>query len=290
MKICISPVTRSLLGLLLIVGLSVGGCQVKPQSGDENIPPAVVGSTALKVVGFNVESGGANPEFLAKNYISPMQGVDVWGFSEVEDRSWADTFVAATAMGESGQFNSILGTTGGADRLLIIYNGDRLELVRHFELAEVNIEGKVRAPLVAQFRLKSNQREFLFMVNHLYRSNSKARHEQAQRLNEWAKTQNLPIITVGDYNFDWTVSGKPKHDKGYDYLTANDVFAWVQPQNLLPTHCNTKYKSVLDFVFVSGAAKNWSPSSEILFPEASYCPDTAQKSDHRPIAATFTVK
>lgn len=41
------------------------------------------------------------------------------------------------------------------------------------------------------------------MVNHLYRSNNERRHAQAQGLNEWARSQTLPVIATGDYNFDW---------------------------------------------------------------------------------------
>jgi hypothetical protein len=37
---------------------------------------------ALRVVGFNVESGGARPE-VVDDLIPAAQGVDIWGFSEV---------------------------------------------------------------------------------------------------------------------------------------------------------------------------------------------------------------
>jgi len=71
---------------------------------------------------------------------------------------------------------------------------------------DINVGGNVRAPLVAQLRLKPAGPEFLFMVNHLYRSNTEWRHEQARLLNAWARSQTLPVIAVGDYNFDWDVS------------------------------------------------------------------------------------
>jgi hypothetical protein len=46
---------------------------------------------ALRVVGFNVESGGARPE-VVDDLIAGAQGVDLWGFSEVQDQSWATAF------------------------------------------------------------------------------------------------------------------------------------------------------------------------------------------------------
>ncbi|MEQ8468470.1 hypothetical protein [Coleofasciculus sp. E1-EBD-02] len=130
--------------------------------------------------------------------------------------------------------------------------------------------------------------EFLFVVNHLYRSSESSRHEQARLLNEWGRSQQLPIIAAGDYNFDWdVVSGI--HDEGWDLITADDVFTWVKPDKLIATICSNRYNSVLDFVFVAGEAKNWPASSVILYgdPSDAYCPDDQTTSDHRPILATF---
>ncbi len=262
--------------LLTCLNLFLTGCQASSQ---------------LTVVGFNVESGDANPDFIAKTYIQPLKTGEIWGFSEVQNQSWLETFEQAVEKGIHADVKSILGTTGRQDKLAIVYNSDRLEKINQFELGSINVGGNVRAPLVAHFRLKSNQQEFLFMVNHLYRSRKDLRHEQARLLNRWAKKQTLPIIAVGDYNFDWDVEkGEKKHDKGYDLLTEKEVFRWVKPEMILKTHCSTKYNSVLDFIFVSGAAKNWNASAKILYPEASYCPDTDQKSDHRPVLSSFDIE
>jgi endonuclease/exonuclease/phosphatase family metal-dependent hydrolase len=241
------------------------------------------------VIGFNVESGGANPAVVA-DLIEGRQGTDIWGFSEVQNAEWASLFEEASAEGESAEFRSILGSTGGADRLLIVYNADRLELVRNFELDEVNIGGHVRASLVAQFRVQTTGHEFLFMVNHLYRSREDRRHEQGRMLNEWARQEALPIVAVGDYNFDWEVEGgETDHDEGFDNLTANGVFTWVRPATLLKTQCSEQYNSVLDFVFVAGDAQRWERSSEILEAQPIYCPDDDTTSDHRPVLATFNL-
>ena len=240
---------------------------------------------ALRVVGFNVESGGARPD-VVDDLIAEAQGVDLRGFSEVQDAIWATMFAQAAAEGETGTFAPILGTTGGGDRLPIVYHRDRFDLVRLFELADLNIGGNVRAPLVAQIRLKPAGPEFLFMVNHLYRSNTEGRQEQARLLNARARSQTLPVIAVGDYNFDWDVSnGDTVHDRGYDRLIADGVLTWIRPPQLIRTQCS--FNSVLDFVFVAGAARQWSASSEILATEESYCPSDQHRSDHRPVRDVF---
>jgi len=240
----------------------------------------------LTVAGFNVESGAASPNVIAEQ-IGPLDDIDLWGFSEVQNSTAARTLERGAEDGESASFESILGTTGGEDRLLIVYNSDRLERVQSGELNELNIGGNVRAPLWARFRIKPSGPEFIFMVNHLYRGNTAGRHAQAQGLANWAQTQTVPVIATGDYNFDWHFqTGDTNHDRGFDLITAGGFFRWVRPAVLVPTNCSF-HKSVLDFVFVSGEAQSWQAESEILFPEDSYCPDTPSTSDHRPILAKF---
>jgi endonuclease/exonuclease/phosphatase family metal-dependent hydrolase len=240
----------------------------------------------LTVAGFNVESGAANSNVIAEQ-IGPLDGIDLWGFSEVKNSTEARALRQGAEDGESGTFESILGTTGGSDRLLIVYNSGRLDLMQNGELHDLNIGGSVRAPLWARFRIKPSGSEFIFMVNHLYRGSTAGRHAQAEGLNDWVQTQTAPVIATGDYNFDWHFqTGDTKHDRGYDLMTAGGFFRWVRPPALVPTNCSG-HRSVLDFVFVSGDAQSWEAESEVLFPEDSYCPDTSSTSDHRPILARF---
>lgn len=243
---------------------------------------------SLSVASFNVESGDATTVRLSQD-IQRVAPTDVWGFSEVLNDTWGSAFEATLSAGGT-DYDRILGTTGGDDRLLIVYNKARLQLLRHFELSDVNIGGTGRAPLVSHFRIRENGQEFLFMVNHLFRNAADRRREQATRLNTWATAQPLPVIAVGDYNFDWNLpDGESDHDAGYDNMTRNDVFRWVRPATLVKTQCNPNFNSVLDFVFVSGPAKNWQARSEILFTEPEYCQDDPQRSDHRPVHAMFAL-
>ncbi len=45
----------------------------------------------LEVIGYNVESGGADPDIVAQRFIE-IDGCDIWGLSEVQDQGWANTF------------------------------------------------------------------------------------------------------------------------------------------------------------------------------------------------------
>ncbi|TWT43764.1 Endonuclease/Exonuclease/phosphatase family protein [Phycisphaerae bacterium RAS1] len=248
------------------------------------LTPGAIAGEPIDVVGFNCESGDADSVTLAGR-IAAENGIDIWGLCEVLDATWADAFKTAAADGENAAFASIVGTTGGADRMVILYNSARFQEVRHFELHNINIGGNVRAPLVAELVEPATGVQFFFMVNHLYRSKPQSRHEQARLLNQWARLQTQPIIAVGDYNFDWEVEGgEVDHDKGYDELTKDGVFAWVRPAALEKTQCAEQYNSVLDFVFVTGQAQTWAAVSTIL---PGNCPDDNLHSDHKPVKATF---
>ena len=242
----------------------------------------------LTVVSWNIQSGQADPQQIAPR-IRAFQDVDLWGFSEVQNDAAADVLERAAEDGENADFRRIVGTTGGEDRLVIIYDSNRFRRISNFQLHHIN-QGNHRAPLVAQLRDQTTGQEFLFMVNHLARANTSLRHKQAGLLRRWAENQVLPVIAVGDYNFDWEVEGgDAHHDLGYDRMTEDEVFTWVRPERLIKSQCSEEYNSVLDFVFVSTPASSWSGSSEIIVVPGD-CPDDNLTPDHRPVIARFEME
>jgi hypothetical protein len=81
--------------------------------------PCSAWAQALRVMGFDVESRGARRE-IVDDLIRAAQGVDIWDLSEVQDETWGMLFEQAAEDGEAADFQRILGTTGGGDRLLIM--------------------------------------------------------------------------------------------------------------------------------------------------------------------------
>jgi endonuclease/exonuclease/phosphatase family metal-dependent hydrolase len=167
-----------------------------------------------------------------------------------------------------------------------LYDDTRFDLLDWYEINEINTTGNARAPLVLHLRDTTSGEQLLFMVNHLYRSRDAERHKQAQLLNDWAEKQALPVIAVGDYNFDWEVKdGERAHDHGYDLMTDGGTWKWVRPAQLVTTQCSgwpCRYDSVLDFVFTAGPAQGWRAESAIVVTPDDF-PDDSAKSDHRPV-------
>lgn len=250
----------------------------------------------LSILSWNVQSPGkyggeADPEVLAE-LLQGFTGYDVYAFCEVLDQNWADGFKNALEEGEGGEFTLVLGTTGwGGDKLLVLYRTSTLEMTAEPEELMAMKEGGGRAPLVVPLGLKSGGQRFLFVMNHLHSSSTSKRLSQVQKLNAWARDQEVPVIAAGDYNFfDVRPSGSPQNDEGFRLLTEGDVFRWVRPQELVQTQFDPHYDIdwILDFVFVSGEAQGWEASSEILLadrPREYFL--TPSMTDHRPVSVTF---
>lgn len=255
-------------------------------------PDPITDNASLTVAGWNVESGGSDPATIAER-IEEFEGVALWGLSEVNSEWAAGQFEQAAGAGEPATFDALLSVSGGGDRLLLLYDTARFTLLDFEELHAFNVRGNVRSPLVAHLLDRYSGTEFLFMVNHLYRGDDTGRWWQAEQLNAWASEQTLPVVAVGDYNFDWNIyGGDQDHDPGYDLFVADGKWEWVQPDILTTTQCSgwpCGYTSVLDFVFVANAAQAWPAKSEIIVTVGDF-PDNELTSDHRPVLGTFELQ
>lgn len=247
----------------------------------------------LTLVAFNVESGGADPDVIADQLTmltdTMHAGVEVFVLSEVQQFSWGTIFDQELEDHTGREHGFWLSNSGGGDRLLVLFDKTRLKMIEQVELDHINIGGGVRSPLAVTFESRATGERFQVVANHFYRSRSDRRRQQARLLNEWVRDDTtLPVVTAGDFNFDWDVqNGDQDHDEAYDNLTQDDRWLWVRPTTLVATNCSNVFDSVLDFVFTGNAAQNWTATSEILFPEDDYCPDSNDTSDHRPVLAQF---
>lgn len=248
---------------------------------------------------------------------------DLLGLTEVLPDSASLYEQAANAGGRS--YRAFTSTTGATDRLLILFDADRFELVGE----PVNLEshdgitfpgGTSRRPFFVQLRdLRNGGLEFLFMVNHLTRGNAGARQMQAAGLREWAEDQTLPVIAAGDFNFDFDFEALTGNQSMAIFMEddANqaDIWKWIIPNALVETtppgpdqrtfvaahFADSNWAddndsetervdrfpgSILDFVFVAQGAREWTGRSSVIVREGDF-PDTADTSDHRPVEARF---
>lgn len=291
--------------LLLIVLLcfSCGDGSFKPPSENlppnEKIPPTQstqppsedpielfreCSGNTWKVASFNLQSGDSDLDQLIRDMISLGDDVDIWALQEV-DPEWFEPLVSALESWSKQELEAFISKSGGDDRLMVVYKSEAFDLDLVEELDYINIKGRVRSPLHLSLSSRISEDTLSVVNNHLYRGSSQGRHDQARLLNAWGvENQSKALILVGDYNFDYDIATS-RRDRGFDLLTSNDVFRWVEPVDKIKTQCSSRYDSILDFVFLGGSALAWSSEASIELSQPEYCRRGGGGSDHRPVVA-----
>ncbi|MCH2182592.1 MAG: endonuclease/exonuclease/phosphatase family protein [Mariniblastus sp.] len=238
-------------------------------------------NTELRILSWNVESDGSDPATIAAQ-LQEFEGFDIVALSEVLPAA-AEQF--QEAMGEG--YDGIVTRSGYNDRLQILFNTERFELLRRLELDEIN-DDRHRSPLVAHLHDKRTDQEILLMNNHLARGNAEYRTTQAKQLVEWARQQAIPIVAVGDYNFDYEFKDETGND-GFRAMLSDNIFQWVKPEKMIdsnwydpePDGQDNYPGSLLDFAFVAGPATEWKAVCNVIVRPDDF-PDDKTTSDHRP--------
>jgi len=252
------------------------------------VAPPAGASWTLRILSWNVESEGSAPTVIARQ-LRELERYDIYALTEVLPEA-AAKFTAAP----EGNYQAIVTRSGYNDRMQIIYDADRFELVRRLELDEINND-RHRSPLVAHLRDRTSGREFLVMVNHLARGDAEYRTTQARQLVEWARNQNLPVVAVGDYNFDFDFASG-NGNEGFRAMLRDNIFQWVRPVELIdsnwfdpePDGQDNFPGSLLDFAFVAGSATTWQAECRIIVRPGDF-PDDETTSDHRPFELILRV-
>jgi len=251
---------------------------------------------AISILAWNIESPGSNPEVIAKQ-LEDLVPCDIVALSEVPEAS-AELFVKRW-----GREASLVGTSGGASRLLVAWNPERFELVNKEELKTIDGKsfgpGNQIAPLVAHLKDRKSSFEFKIMMNKLQRGSDQVRKTQALLLCDWGKQQTLPCIAVGGYNFDYDFPTK-KGNASFNAFMETQIWRWIEPKELIDNNWADNNRdgkddypdSLLDFAFVTQWDKAQNVASitaEVLKREGDF-PDSDQTSDFRPMRTLILLK
>jgi endonuclease/exonuclease/phosphatase family metal-dependent hydrolase len=291
--------------------------------------PAILSSQLnadeFRILAWNVESNRpqqppvSDSQVIAaqlKELVSqPETRADLVALSEVEPRSF-DLYQKSVADGLHLAVDFVTSASGGfhdSDSLMLIADRSRFEIQDSIELhryagivANFNISDpkdeefgslRARSPLAVKLLDKSGNRSFWVIVNHLARGEASLRTEQARMLRKWAEDHAEPIVSVGDFNFDYDFHTEQGND-GFKAMLAGDVWVWLKPEPLIDSNWSDDRRftdrrvdrypdSILDFAFVANQAKKWRGVSKVIVRDGDF-PDSDQTSDHRPILVQLT--
>ena len=249
------------------------------------------GAEPLRIVSWNVESDGNDPAVIAQQLVE-LGRYDIYALQEVHPRNYL-RYADAIRDGISKSYRYVLSNTGRSDRLMIVFDSDRLklqavsELFRHDE-HQLN-DWRHRSPLVAEFVDSAADVRFFFVTVHLARGNVDFRTEQAAGLREWANDQQLPVIAAGDFNFDYDFATS-NGNLAFERFCEGGVCEWLKPDELIDTNWSDSDgdgmdnypDSMLDFAFTMGNARTWKAECRVFVRDGDF-PDDDGSSDHRPI-------
>lgn len=245
----------------------------------------------LRIVTYNVESDSDTTSVEVAKDIREIGSADIWALQEVD--GFRSIFPLREAMNTDGRDMWFeLGLSGGSDRLAIVYDRNRFEAFGEpEELIEV---GGSRRPLRLKLIDKQTRMAFNVISVHLNRGNEETRREQARNLRRWADEAGEPSIILGDFNFDLEVddwqAGSLVGNPAYHLFTrAPSPFVWAQHSPMVKTQCSPRYNSVLDFIFLTGAARSWDVQTTAFFhDDPAYCAnESAGGADHLPLVASI---
>ena len=280
----------SWLGLLMLMGCGTSGPAAPPvtMKSEQPVPVAnqqvATQTFAVELLSWNLESEGSDPTVIGQE-LADMKRYDVYAFSEVLPEA---SKILEASLGTN--YISVISDSGYSDRLAILYDQTKFEEIKHFEIQEINFQRRYRAPLVVHLKHKVAGVEFLVMNNHLARGKATVRQEQATQLVQWARTQLMPVVALGDYNFDYVFETK-KGNPAFSNMLKDNVWQWVKPEQWIDTNWYDNPKdpdgkddypgSMLDFAFASGPAKAWEKRCRVIVRDGDF-PDDERTSDHRP--------
>jgi hypothetical protein len=221
----------------------------------------------------------------------------------------------AVAAGLGATVDCVSSGSGGfkdTDSLMLLVDKSRFQVLEAFELhrfagiagnfQDVDPESddygalRARSPLVVRLLDQTSGCSFWLIVNHLARGEEDLRTDQARMLVKWAAAHPEPIITAGDFNFDYEFR-TGQGNAGFTAMMAGGVWEWIKPDPLVDSNWSDdrnvtdrrvdRYPdSMLDFVFVANQAKQWQGKATVVVRPGDF-PDSDKTSDHRPVLGTF---
>ena len=278
-------VTATLILLFLFCG-----CDREPEIASPAETPIAVADTELRILSWNIESDRNSPKVIAEQ----LRAFSEYSIVTLQEVRSENELRYTAALG--GTKESLISDFGENDRLMIVYDTSRLELMSTSEPSDFQEQrlkdANYRSPLIAVFRDQVSGQEFSFLAVHLERRNAKLREEQAISLREFARNSDAPLIAAGDFNMDYDFP-TDKGNSAFVEILRNDIWLWAKPDPLVDTNWADRDQdgkddypdSMLDFCFAANGAKEWSIECDVVVRKGDF-PDDRTTSDHRPIEIT----
>ena len=231
---------------------------------------------SLQVASFNLKFFGASSTATKQQGIADIimnNGFDLVGLQEVEGSTALAALIAQHLTNLPWSYE--IGTTGGAQKVALLYRPTVLQVLETFELDNAHSGGlindagadwnTVRLPLYARLAVIGSTLTFEVVVLHLKANTSTdlsdctRRRAQVDDLTSWlALRESGKVIMLGDYNDEiagFGICGGPLIDTLLPLeQDANLTFLTAQPGMMATNvYSNIPYKSTIDQLLVTAS-------------------------------------
>lgn len=241
------------------------------------------GDSQYKIMAWNVElDGGAKPDVIA-GQMQEFKDYDIIALMETRPETFE-------VIKKSTKHKAAISRSGNNIRLALLWNDERFSIEKFEELDDLNDENmRHRSPWAMLVKERATDQAFYLVTVHLARGREQLRQRQARGIRDWTREKTLPVIAIGDFNFDYVFADN-KGNKAFDQFLEDGIMKWVRPEEFIDTNwydpesdgIDNYPGSMLDFAFVAGPAKDWSPKCRVIVRDGDF-PDDKSTSDHRPI-------
>lgn len=268
-------IVLGLLGCLLVA------CRPTQQAAPPTRNSVLDGSTEIHVLAWNVDGSDSDPGTILaelREQMPPFNVLALRGVPAGEGLSFAFEFW--------DRYNGVVGTRGGPLRLVVSWS-KRFDLVRVSELPPTEMEIDPEAvdsgegmALIVHLRDRQTGRSFLVVNSQLPDEPG----EVTEQLRDWAQTQTLPVLAVGEFGSNAAVSPDPVPP-----ALRSAPFEWIQPAELVDTRWTDVDGDGLDdgpptlgeATLVVGSPPEWSVTTRVI-QRSGDLPDDDQSSNCRP--------
>jgi hypothetical protein len=265
------------------------------ESTEVSVKPISVEST-LRIVSWNVASHENDSPTLARQLgkLGQRANCQIVALQQVAP---ADLAMFGKAL---PGFAAINGKSGGSSRLQILYDPGRIEQIRlpesgSFEGVRVG-DVKGETPLRALFRDKASGVAFWLINVHLASANAAIRNKQAAELREWARSATLPIVAIGNFDFNHDFH-QGNGGSGLDSLLLDSPWKRVLPESRADRGRAADGIGVLtgeaglltEFALVGNSARQWQSSAAFISGDGAF-PEIEITAAHLPVSVKLLPK
>lgn len=242
-------------------------------------------SKNYSILYWNIEFSDIDPVSVSNQLI----GLGRYDLVALSGTTKSMVYEQAMARNWPNRFGFIHGMTKKNDSSVVFYDKKRFNLVESSEVAAVaSVNESQHAPFCVRLNEYLGAQDLAVVMNTIASGDMDFQENQAAALREWARGQSMPLIALGQCDFDYERQAQ-RGNACFHAFIRDGVWEWVKPVELSVAKGHGKKKGIegyfdigQEFSFVGGAARDWSAEFRPAVRWRDFSGDK-KTGEHRPV-------